>query len=155
MSNPPPIAAVAEIVLSVKDLSLMRQFYIETMGFPLFSESRHASSYDLEEGDPTIVFLKIADLPPPFGNKHPQLLVLIDVNHHAAAKERFQGHDVKQSTLNHLAFQIEPETYDAHLSRLQSLDLNPAEVRFPRMDSKAIFFEDPEGNLLELICHAA
>lgn len=150
-SNRPPITGVAEIVLNVRSIPVMRKFYTEVMGFELFSQSRHAG--DGDEGEPTICFLTINPLDPPFGNKHPQLLVLIDFRQHLAATKRFSGHDVKTSTLNHLAFQIPEESFDAHLQRLQELGLDPLTTEFPNMDAKAIFFKDAEGNSLELICH--
>ncbi len=153
----PPISGVAEIVLSVRDLPLMRGFYRSVLGFELFSEGCYESeSGPTEGGEPTISFLTIRDIETPLGrNGHPQLLALIDHRRHVFARPRFDGHDVRRSTLNHLAFEIPPESYDAHKQRLIERGFNPTYSRFPAMNAKAIFFNDPEGNTLELICHAA
>jgi catechol-2,3-dioxygenase len=80
------------------------------------------------------------------------LLILIDYHRRANARKRLIEHDVRRSTLNHLAFEIPPEIYAAHFERLQQRDLNPVEAEFPAMNANAIFFKDPVGNALELIC---
>jgi catechol 2,3-dioxygenase-like lactoylglutathione lyase family enzyme len=155
VSDVPPITGAAEIVLSVRDIVGMREFYREVLGFPLLSESRFETGAEPHEGGvPTIVFLTITDTDTPLGRHgHPQLLALIDYERHVFARERFDGHDVRRSTLNHLAFEIPPESYDAHRERLDSLGLDPREASFPAMQARALFFKDPEGNTLELICH--
>ena len=155
MTPSSPITGVAEIVLSVRDLPRMRDFYEEVLGFGLQSEACHTKGLDPDpEGEPTISFLVIRDLETPLGRGgHPQLLVLIDYRRHVFAKTRFDGHDVRQSTLNHLAFEIAPESYEAERQRLSELGLGPRETRFPSVNARALFFEDPEGNVLELICH--
>ena len=155
MSAVPPITGIAEIVLSVRDLPPMRQFYVDVLGFPVHSEIclEEVDAPD-PDGDATISFLTIRELHTPIGPLHPQLLVLIDYQRHAFARERFTGHDVRTSTLNHLAFEIPPDSYHEHLTRLESLGLKPRETVFPDMNARAIFFADPEGNDLELICSA-
>ncbi len=150
-----PITGVAEIVLSVRDLARMRDFYQTVFGFPLMSQARHETGMEPDPGgEPTIVFLIIKPTQTPLGSHgHPQLLVLIDYRRHVFAKPRFDGHDTRRSTLNHLAFEIPPESFVAHQRRLEGLGLSPRVVEFPAMAARALFFDDPEGNLLELICH--
>lgn len=150
----PPITGASEIVLSVANIEAMRAFYRDVLGFPLHSEFRFETEQPEVGGVPTIVFLTIANTDTPLGrNGHPQLLALIDYKRHVFAKERFDGHSVTRSTLNHLAFEIPPESYDAHWERLTKLDLSPRAAEFPDMQARAMFFKDPEGNALELICH--
>lgn len=149
------IIGTSEIVLSVRDLPTMRDFYIQILGFPLHSESKHLAEGAADDR-PTISFLTIAQTDTPLGqNGHPQLLALIDYQRHVFAKPRFDGHDVRQSTLNHLAFEILPEDYEGEFRRLKSLGFQPVKSEFPNLQAKAIFFKDPEGNTLELICHAS
>ena len=150
----PPILGVSEIVLSVADLPAMRQFYVQVLGFPVLNEKSMESETHRPSGEPTISFLKIGDCDTPLGRHlHPQMLVLIDFQRHVYARERLIGHDVKRSTLNHLAFEISPEDYDLHLKRLQDRGIDVRFSEFPELCARAIFFNDPEGNLLELICH--
>ncbi|MCR9198726.1 MAG: VOC family protein [Planctomycetaceae bacterium] len=152
MSDAPPITGVAEIVLSVANLPAMRQFYTDVLGFPLHSEICMESEIPNPHGEATISFLTIQPLNTPLGCRHPQLLVLIDYQRHVFARQRLKGHDVSRSTLNHLAFEIPPHAYADHLTRLQKLQLSPVETQFPDMLARAIFFRDPEDNVLELIC---
>lgn len=154
MPSIPPITGVAEIVLSVADLPAMRRFYRDVLGFALHSELSMEAEQHHPDGEPTITFLTIKELATPLGANHPQLLVLIDYQRHVHAKKRFAGHDVGRSTLNHLAFEIPPESYGEHLRHLNELQLSPVEAEFPDMNARAIFFKDPEGNALELICRA-
>ena len=69
------------------------------------------------------------------------------------AKARFAGHDPRTSTLNHLAFEIPFESYEAERRRLEDLGLKPQPAVFETMSARALFFHDPEGNTLEFICH--
>jgi len=153
----PTIIGVAEIVLNVRDLPTMRDFYRMVLGFELLNEACHESGPEADAGGkPTIAFLTVKQLDTPLGRHgHPQLLALIDFRRHIFAKGNFLGHDPTQSTLNHLAFEIPPETYEARKQRLEGFGLSPREVRFPAMAARALFFNDPERNELELICHAS
>ena len=155
MAKVPPITGVAEIVLSVRDVAAMKDFYQSVLGFELLSEACHESGPEPDPvGEPTIAFLTIKQLGTPLGvHGHPQLLVLIDFRRHVFAKQRFEGHDPARSTLNHLAFEIPPETYEVHRVRLEALGLQPRSAAFPAMRARALFFNDPEQNVLELICH--
>jgi catechol-2,3-dioxygenase len=149
------ILGIAEIVLNVRDLSGMRQFYQEVLGFKLLSQACHESGPEPDpDGEPTIAFLTIRQADTPLGRHgHPQLLALIDFQRHVFIKGRFDGHDPRRSTLNHLAFEIPPESYEAERERLETLGISPRAVVFPAMAARALFFDDPEQNLLELICH--
>ena len=147
------ITTVAEVVLSVRDLPLMRDFFQETLGFSLFKELSFSPDGSIvPNGEPTITFLTICELDTPLGrNSHPQCLVLIDYRRHPSGRP---GHDSSTSTLHHLAFEIPPVSYDWYLDRLSSLGLAPTEANFPDISARSLFFKDPEGNSIELICHA-
>ena len=150
----PPITSISEVVLNVADLPSMRSFYSDVLGFPVHREVSLETETPDPAGDPTICFLKIADTGTPLcRDNHPQLLVLIDYRRHIYAN-RFDGHEVNKSTLNHLAFEVPASSYDAHLRKLKKLGLEPITTSFPALNAKAIFFNDPEGNRLELICPA-
>ena len=55
--------------------------------------------------------------------------------------------------LNHLAFEIEEADFETEMKRLKDLGLTVTTLDFPHMQAKGMFFKDPEGNLIELICH--
>jgi catechol-2,3-dioxygenase len=155
MTISPAIIGIAEIVLNVRDLSRMRQFYQEVLGFKMLSQACYESGPDPDpDGEPTIAFLTIQQVDTPLGRHgHPQLLALIDFQRHVFVKGRFDGHDPRRSTLNHVAFEIPPESYEAQKERLETLGITPRAVVFPAMTARALFFDDPEQNVLELICH--
>ncbi|MEM6702773.1 MAG: VOC family protein [Acidobacteriota bacterium] len=154
MSTPPPLLGLAEVVLNVADLPAMRRFYREVMGFPVLSEACHTTGIEPDaEGEPTICFLTMFAADSPLGRAgHPQLLVLIDAARHVFARERFRETTASSSTLNHLAWEIAAETFEEHRAFLEEHGLSPREIEFPAMGARALFFEDPEGNELELIC---
>ena len=149
------ITRISEIVLSVKSIPEMRKFYTEVLGFPLHSQSCHEDADGVNpDGEPTICFLTIGEVDTPLGrNGHPQLLALIDYRRHIHARKRFLGHDVSRSTLNHLAFEIQPSSFDAHWKRFAALGIETTYSEFPNMNARAMFFRDPEGNTLEFISH--
>lgn len=153
----PRILGVAEVVLNVRDIASLRSFYQEVLGFRLFSEASHRTgAIPDQEGEPTICFLAIQQTDTPLGRSglHPQLLVLIDCEQHVFAKNRFDGHDVRRSTLNHLAFEIASVDFENHLDHLRTSGHEPTLTEFPQMRARAMFFQDPEGNTIELICHS-
>lgn len=154
MPKIPSITCVSEIVLNVADLPKSREFYMRVMGFRLHSELSMEDTVADPDGEPTITFLTICETNTPLGQGgHPQLLALIDYRRHVHAKRRFVGHDVSHSTLNHLAFEIPPDSFDAQARRLSDMGIETSFSDFPAMNARAMFFSDPEGNVLELICH--
>jgi catechol 2,3-dioxygenase-like lactoylglutathione lyase family enzyme len=140
------ITGVAEVVLNAHDLSAMTAFYRDVLGFRPHSR--------FPEKDPTIVFLTVADLDTPLGRGgHGQLFALVDPARHPPARAAYQGLDVSRSTLNHLAFEIDPADFEAEKARLEGRGLAVTVHEFAHMRAKGMFFRDPEGNLIELICH--
>ena len=140
----PNIRGVAEIVLNARDLDSMSAFYQGVLGFELHSQ--HPKAH------PTIVFMRIGPCHTGLNESHPQQLALIDPDRHPAAKGRFDAPTDRAFPLNHIAFEIEEREYDAHLEHLRNEGLEPFEAKFEHAQAKALFFRDPEGNRLELIC---
>ncbi len=139
------VRGIAEIVLNARDLGVLTRFYREVMGFTLHSQ--------YPKTNPTIVFLSIADLDSPLGMAHPQTLALIDPDRHPAARGKFDPPADRPFSLNHLAFEIDEADYQSEIDRLESLGIKTTIAEFGHVRAKAIFFQDPEGNRLELICH--
>ncbi len=139
------IRAVAEVVLNARSIAAMRAFYEDALGFEFHSQ--------VPASDPTIVFLTIRDQGTALARGgHPEMLVLIDAARHSGVAGRFDAIETRRSTLNHLAFEIDEEEYDAARERLEQRGLAPVAQEFPALRAKALFFQDPEGNMLELIC---
>ncbi len=138
------ICGFAEVVLNVRDMDAMVRFYADVVGL------RPHSRFPFD--DPTIVFLEVAALDSALGRAHPQLLVLIDPARHGKGAHRFDTIDQRRSALNHMAFEIEEYDHERELERLAGLGVTTSVVRFEHVCAKAIFYEDPEGNMLELVC---
>jgi catechol-2,3-dioxygenase len=128
---------IAEVGLRVKDLARMTAFYQEVLGL------------EIVRAYPKHVFLKAGELNSPLGlGGHPQLLVLFD---------RDVTLDINLTTLDHLAFEIPLEHYDAEKAHLQAMNLELVERvwtgDYAWLRARSLFFDDPEGNTLELIAH--
>ena len=148
------VTGLAEIALNVRDLPSMRRFYERVLGFPLLYQGCHEDGPEPDPaGEPTIAFLTIAEADTPLGHRgHPQILALIDYRRHAFARARFRGHQPSTSTFNHLAFEIPADRFDAERTRLTEHGLEPDARSLPGMAARSLFFDDPEGNQIELIC---
>lgn len=128
---------LAEVALRVTDLPHMVAFYQEVLGL------------EIVRAYPTMVFLKAGELESPLGRGgHPQLLVLFD---------RQAPLDIALTTLDHVAFEISLEQYPAERERLQQLGLEVSERiwrgEYAWLRARSLFFDDPEGNTIELIAH--
>ena len=129
------IMHVAEVGLSVKDLPRSVAFYQEILGL------------EMVRAYPTIVFLKVGELDSPLGRGgHPQLLVLFD---------RQVQIDIALTTLDHIAFEIPLEHFQAERERLQQLGLEVSERiwrgEYAWLGARSLFLDDPDGNNVELI----
>ncbi len=95
------------------------------------------------------MFLKAGELNSPLGlGGHPQLLVLFD---------REVQLEITLTTLDHLAFEIPLAQYEIERARLQEKRLELVERRwtgeYAWLRARSLFFDDPEGNTIELIAH--
>ncbi len=154
MAAAPPITGIAEVVLNVQDLPAMREFYVGVLGFNLHSELSLETEDPDPAGKPTITFLTICPGNTPLARGgHPPMLVLIDYRRHVYAKGRTEAVAARHSTLNHLAFEVAPQDFAAHERNLRAAGLELTPSAFPALKASALFFRDPEGNVIELITH--
>lgn len=138
------LAGISEVVLRVDDLETMVAFYRDVVGFEIWQRSGG------------LVFFKIAELASPLGEGgHPQLLALVDRNQNPWPWRGLHYRDIdpRRSSLDHLAFEIREEDFEVERERLERLGLEVKTVEFPHMAARGQFFEDPEGNVIELLCH--
>jgi extradiol dioxygenase family protein len=119
---------LGELALRVNDIAAMRAFYRDVVGLDVW-----------RDGD-DYVFFKVAE----GVEGHPQALVLFD-----------RGVDVapEMSTLDHLAFVIDLDDYEARQRQLESLGLRVAPKEFPLFHWRALFIRDPEGNTIEFVSY--
>jgi catechol-2,3-dioxygenase len=89
---------------------------------------------------PRAAFLKIAE---GYGN-HTQVLGLFD---------RSIPVGVEHTTVDHIAFTIALHDYDSEKKRLEALGLNVKVKKHEWVKWRSLYFHDPEGNQVELVCH--
>jgi catechol-2,3-dioxygenase len=119
---------LGELALRVRDLVAMRGFYRDVVGLEVFRDGEDH------------VFLEVAA----GVAGHPQLLVLFD---------RAREVGPESSTLDHVAFVIEPDEYDARRRRLEEHGLEVTPKEFPSFGWRALFVSDPDGNTVEFVCY--
>ena len=131
------IKGLGEVIIRVKDLAAVTQFYEELIGLEV-----------LEKG-PRFVFFKLAD----GFEGHPQILGLFDQSALSAFEHPFEKPDTKRSSLHHFALEIDKRDYDAILNYLTSGGV-PVKTRvFNWIQWKSIYLQDPEQNVVELVCY--
>jgi catechol 2,3-dioxygenase-like lactoylglutathione lyase family enzyme len=133
-----PIKALGEVVLRVRDLDAMQEFYGNILGLEL-----------LERFD-NIVFFRIA---PGYGGQT-QFLVLFDESSGPDHKSRqYTGLDVEKTTLHHIAFAINLSDYRTERDRLQGLGLDVETQVHEWVHYRSLYVCDPDGNVVELVCY--
>ncbi|HET8968198.1 MAG TPA: VOC family protein [Gaiellaceae bacterium] len=123
------IRGLGEVSIRVNDLAAMCAFYEDVVGLKVL---RREESY---------VFFEIAE---GYGG-HSQNLALFD------AGERTLNSN--QSTLHHIALNIDLEDHESELTRLRGLGLDVRSTEHSWLHVRSLYFHDPEGNTLELVCY--
>jgi catechol 2,3-dioxygenase-like lactoylglutathione lyase family enzyme len=136
-----PIKAFGEIVLRVKNLPTMQEFYENVIGLEL-----------LQRFEEEAVFFKVA----PGYAGHTQVLGLFaestPPDHHSL---RFTGLDPERTTIHHFAFAIGLADFALEKERLEKLGLVVETQEFEWVHWRSLYVPDPEGNLVELVCYDA
>jgi catechol 2,3-dioxygenase-like lactoylglutathione lyase family enzyme len=132
------IKAIGEIVLRVKDMKVMREFYENILGLELLG--------DFEK----MVFFQIA---PSYGG-HIQALALFDESMPPDHRiRRFTEINSQTTSLHHIAFAIDQVNYKSEMERLQQLGFDVETMEHEWMHWRSLYVLDPEGNLVELVCY--
>ena len=136
-----PIKALGEVVLRVRDLDAMQEFYEKVIGLEL-----------LERFDNTMVFFRIG----PNHEDHGQSLALCDQSGEADHPSlHYTGLDPEKSTLHHIAFTISASDYEAEKERLRNLGLDVETGEHDWVQYRSLYIADPEGNVVEFVCYYA
>ena len=136
-----PIKALGEVVLRVRNLDAMQEFYAEVVGLEL-----------LERDENIMAFFRIA----PDYEGHTQTLALFDQSGEADHRSRhYDGFDPDKSTLHHIAFTISASDYDAEKERLRNLGLDVETGEHAWVHYRSLYITDPEGNVVEFVCYDA
>ena len=136
-----PIKALGEVILRVRNLDTMQEFYEKVVGLEL-----------LQRCENTMVFFRIAlDY-----EGHTQSLALFDQSGEADHPSlHYTGLDPEKSTLHHMAFTISLSDYEAEKERLQNLGLDVETGEHPWVHYRSLYIADPERNVVEFVCYDA
>jgi catechol-2,3-dioxygenase len=136
-----PIKALGEVILRVRNLDTMQEFYEKVVGLEL-----------LQRCENTMVFFRIAlDY-----EGHTQSLALFDQSGEADHRSRhYTGVDPEKSPLHHIAFTISLSDYKAEKRRLRNLGLNVETAEHAWQHYRSLYIADPEGNVVEFVCFDA
>jgi catechol-2,3-dioxygenase len=136
-----PIKALGEVILRVRNLDTMQEFYERVVGLEL-----------LQRCENTMVFFRIAiDY-----EGHTQSLALFDQSGEADHRSRhYTGVDPEKSPLHHIAFTISLSDYEAEKDRLRNLGLDVETADHAWQHYRSLYIADPEGNVVEFVCFDA
>jgi catechol 2,3-dioxygenase len=130
--RPQRIRGLGEIALRAHDLDAMQRFYQDVVGLELLKRFDNA------------VFFKLAD---GFGG-HTQVLALFD----RSAQPGYSGLNAATSSIDHIAFEIALADFDVELGRLRGLGIAVDTAEHAWTHWRSLYFSDPEGNRVELVC---
>jgi catechol-2,3-dioxygenase len=131
------IKALGEVSMRVKNLDSMHRFYEEVVGLEVL---RREESF---------VFFKIAE----GYDGHSQVLALFDATDRYLLENKSLDLNPQGSTLHHIALNISLEDYESEKMRLQGLGLKVQAIDHAWLHVRSLYFYDPEGNMLELVCY--
>jgi len=131
------IRGLGEVSIRVKDLDAMSAFYEDVVGL------------DVLRRDENFVFFEIAD---GYGG-HSQNLALFDASERMFLKSKSTTLNSGRSTLHHIALSIDLEDYEPEMKRLEGLGLDVRAAEHAWLHVRSLYFADPEGNLLALVCY--
>ena len=122
------VKALGEVALRVNDLQRMKRFYQDVLNFRVLGEFASAA------------LLKVAD---GYGG-HTQVLGLFD---------RSVRVGPAHTTVDHIAFTIALGDFESEKRRLESLGLAVEVETHAWVRWRSLYFHDPEGNQVELVCY--
>ena len=127
------IKGLAEIVLSVRDLTVSLSFYRDLLGLTLISPPEKPGPRFLQAGPEQVGI--------------PQMIVLVPL---PADSPAF----APPRTLHHLAFTVAPDDFDALKAHLEAHGHTTRGGQHPILTSRTLYTDDPDGNEVEFICTA-
>jgi catechol-2,3-dioxygenase len=128
-----PIKALGEIALRVRDLDTMQRFYEEVVGLELMRRADNVAFFRIAEGY----------------EGHTQVLALFD----RSSSPGYRGLDAEKTTVDHIAFEIPLAEFEPEKRRLEGLGLYVETALHAWVHWRSLYVTDPEGNLVELVCH--
>ena len=129
------IKGLGEVSIRVEDLNAMCTFYEDVVGLKVLRREESFVFFEIAQG---------------YGG-HSQNLALFHASNRAFLKSKSPALSPDRSTLHHVALNIDLEDYESE--RLVGLGLDVHATEHPWLHVRSLYFADPEGNLLELVCY--
>jgi catechol-2,3-dioxygenase len=130
------IKGLGEVSLRVQNLTSMQKFYEDVVGLQVLRR------------DENFIFFKIAE----GYSGHSQNLALFDANELNFLENKSIQVNPNTSSLHHIALNIDLEDFLEEKKRLEGLGLTVQVAEHSWIQVRSLYFSDPEGNLLELVC---
>jgi catechol-2,3-dioxygenase len=132
-NGPGAVRALGEFALRVEDFETMYGFYRDVVGL----------------GDPIgdfdgAVFFGLGES----AAGHEAVFVLFD----RRKTEGYEGIDQAKTTIDHFAFSVDPDDFDAEVERLRDHGLELDFASHDWVNWRSLYFSDPEGNRVEFVC---
>ena len=127
------IRGLGEIALRVDDLDAMQRFYQDVIGLELLKRFDKAAFFKLADG---------------YGG-HAQVLALFD----RSAESDYAGLARAQTSVDHIAFEIDLQDFAAEKLRLERLGLAVRTAVHPWVHWRSLYVDDPQGHEVELVCY--
>jgi catechol-2,3-dioxygenase len=131
------VKGLGEVSIRVNDLALMGRFYEQVVGLEVLRREEN------------FIFFKIAN----GYDNHPQILALFDTTNRMFLDNKSPQINPDQSTLHHIALNIPLNKFKDETTRLEELGLKVVTTEHAWIQVRSLYFPDPEGNLLEFVCH--
>ncbi len=131
------VKGLGEVSIRVRDLDAMHKFYEEVLGLEVLRR------------DGSIVFFRIAE---GYGG-HTQNLALFEASERSFIETKSPELSEEKTTLHHIALNIALEDFETEKMRLEDLGLKVNATIHEWLHVRSLYFPDPEGNLLELVCY--
>jgi catechol-2,3-dioxygenase len=122
------VKGLGEVALRVSDLPRMKRFYQDVLGLEVLGEFGAAALLKIAAG---------------YGG-HTQVLGLFD---------RSVPVGPEHTTVDHIAFTIDLRDYELEKRRLEALGLKVEVAEHEWVKWRSLYFHDPEGNQIELVCY--
>jgi catechol 2,3-dioxygenase-like lactoylglutathione lyase family enzyme len=131
------IRGLGEVAIRVTDLEGMHRFYADVLGLKVLRREEEFIFYWIAEGYAG----------------HPQVLNLFTSSERWMIESKSAELSPAHTTLHHIALNIDLADYAAEKERLEQLGVEVHPAVHEWLHVRSLYFADPEGNLVELVCH--
>ena len=128
------IEGLGEFALRTERLDEMVAFYGETLGLERLDDPPYDDA----------AFFRVAD----GVAGHTQVLVLFD----RSGSDGYTPPDSDRTTVDHVAFGVDPSNFDGEAERLESLGHDLTYAYHDWVEWRSLYLDDPDGNSVELVC---